>query len=229
MSTPSSPPFALVLPSRPVYAAPTALSQTQYAFTFPQSPPFSHVVAFLLPGTILPADTLAGVYIQFPSSAPAFKFLGALGNDKPSVIFRVSMGQANAQPDAGGVDQDEMIDIDTPAANGLAAPTGDITVGISIESASSIQNQIANLKSARSASSTALAPAEAQQPTPLTTKVLAQRIIGNAFNFLASFSGSTTGPGGEEMVPLKSFKAWWEKFERRIEIDPGFLEKQDDA
>ncbi|KAL8826492.1 MAG: hypothetical protein Q9191_003764 [Dirinaria sp. TL-2023a] len=229
MSTPPSPPFALVLPSRPVYAAPTALSETQYAFTFPQSPPFSHIVAFLLPGTILPADTLAGVYIQFPSSAPAFKFLGALGNDKQSVIFRVGVGEANAQPDAGGVDQDEMTDIDAPAASGLAAPTGEVIVGVSIEPAASIQTQLANLKSARSASSTALIPAKAQQPTALTTKLLAQRIIENAFNFLASFSGSTTGPGGEEMVPLRSFKAWWEKFERRVEMDPGFLEKQDDA
>lgn len=229
MSTPPSLPFALVLPSRPVYAAPTALSPTQYAFTFPQSPPFSHIVAFLLPGTILPADTLAGVYIQFPGSAPAFKFLGALGNDKQSVIFRVGIGQANVQPDAGGVGQDEMTDIDAPAATGLSAPTADITVGISIEPAASIESQVADLKSARSTSSTALIPAKAPQPTLLTTKVLAQRIIENAFNFLASYSGSTTGPGGEEMVPLKSFRAWWEKFERRVEMDPAFLEKQDDA
>lgn len=229
MSTPPSPPFALILPTRPVHATPTALSQTQYVFTFPQSPPFSHIVAFLLPGTILPADTLAGVYIQFPSSTPEFKFLGALGNEKQSAIFRVGNGQAYTETDANDVNQDEMTDVDAPATNDLTPSTGDITVGIAIEPAASIQNQLAKLKPAASTSSTALVLAKPQQPTPPTTKVLAQRIIQNAFNFLASFSGSTTGPGGEEMVPLRSFKAWWEKFERRVAMDPGFLEKQDDA
>lgn len=60
---------------------------------------------------------------------------------------------------------------------------------------------------------------------PPTTKVLAQRIIKNAFNFLASFAG---GAGGSEMVPLKAFREWWVKFERRVENDPGFLERDVD-
>ncbi|KAL8981075.1 MAG: hypothetical protein Q9177_005686, partial [Variospora cf. flavescens] len=50
----------------------------------------------------------------------------------------------------------------------------------------------------------------------------------NAFNFLASFAGQTT-VGGEEMVPLRSFRGWWEKFERRVENDPGFLEREADG
>jgi hypothetical protein len=48
--------------------------------------------------------------------------------------------------------------------------------------------------------------------------VLAQRIIGNAFNFLASF--------GSDTVPLKAFEEWWKKFERKIEADPSFLERE---
>lgn len=225
----SAPPFALVLPSRPVYTAPTVLSQTQYAFILPQSPPFSHIVVFIVPGTVLPADTLAGVYVQFPSTAPDFKFLGALGNDKQSAIFRVSGGSNDAQAVVGGADQDTMTDSDAPAASGQAASTGDVTVGISIEPAAAIQSQLAESKSAQATSSTAMVFSRDQKPTSLSTKVLAQRIIQNAYNFLASYSGSSSGLGGEEMVPLKSFKAWWEKFERKVEADPGFLEKQDDA
>lgn len=61
---------------------------------------------------------------------------------------------------------------------------------------------------------------------PPQTKKLAQRIIKDAFNFLASFVG-TAGPGGQEVVPLKSFQDWWVKFERKVQNDPGFLERDD--
>ena len=58
------------------------------------------------------------------------------------------------------------------------------------------------------------------------TLVLAQRIIKNAFNFLASFSGNVAG--GVEVVPLKAFEEWWKKFEARVKNDPGFLERDGD-
>ena len=36
--------------------------------------------------------------------------------------------------------------------------------------------------------------------------------------------------GGEEVVPLKAFRDWWVKFERRIEVEgTGFLEREDDG
>ncbi len=60
----------------------------------------------------------------------------------------------------------------------------------------------------------------------MSTKVLARRIVRNAFNFLASFAGTTAEQGGVEVVPLKAFQEWWVKFERRVEVDPGFLERE---
>lgn len=231
MSAP--PPFAIILPSRPVYAAPTALSPTQYAFSLPTSPPFTHIIVFLLPGTTLPPDTLAGVYVQFPNANPVFKFLGAIGNDKQSALFRVGGGLA-AGPDteSGGavIDQDEMTDVDAPVSNGSSASMPDVVVGVSIESAASIQAQSASLKTSNPTSApatTALVLTKRQQASPLSTKALAQKIIQNAYNFLASFAG-TTGHGSEEVIPLRSFKAWWEKFERRVEVDPSFLERESD-
>jgi len=227
MAAAQAPPFGLILPSRPVLAAPTVLSPTQYSFTLPATPHFSHIVAFIIPGTTLPQDTLAAVYIQFPSSALHFKFLGALANDKQSAIFRVGDRSPNGQSDADPADQDEMTDVDTPTVNGGQPITGSVTVGISIEPTASIQNQLAMLESAKGNPSTALViSSKGQSATPTSTKFLAQRIIQNAFNFLASFSGTMAGGGGEEMVPLKSFMAWWEKFERRVEMDPGFLERE---
>jgi hypothetical protein len=53
---------------------------------------------------------------------------------------------------------------------------------------------------------------------------LAQRIIKNAFNFLAGFSGTA---GQVEVVPLKAFEEWWRKFEGRVRSDPGFLERDE--
>ncbi|KAL9100265.1 MAG: hypothetical protein Q9163_004341 [Psora crenata] len=224
----TSHPFGLILPSRPVLTEPLAVSPTQYAFTFPAFPSFSHIVVFLLPGVILPEDTLAGVYIQLPGSAPAFQFLGVIGTNKSSAIFRVKSGTlSSAVPAEEGVPEDTMTDVDgtSPLAGGVAGgdPGPAVTVGISIEQAAILTQQLETLKAS---SSTALVPTRGGQPrsSPLSTKILAQRIIKNAFNFLASFAGST---GDQEVVPLKSFQDWWTKFERRIESDPGFLERED--
>lgn len=226
MST--TPPFGLVLPSRPVLVNPAVISPGQYAFTLPSMPAFSHIVVFLLPDTPLPDGTLAGVYVLLPGT-PAFKFLGAIGMEKQSAIFRVSGGGSiGSGEDAVGAN--DMMDADETSTtiNGTAI-AGDITVGISIEPASTIALQLESLKATETSSSTALAPVKGPPQTNLvSTKVLAQRIIKNAFNFLASFAG-TTGAGGQEVVPLKSFQDWWSKFERRIENDPGWLEREADS
>lgn len=128
-----------------------------------------------------------------------------------------------------------MVD-EVPAAaggNGGAAQS-DITVGISIEDATTVTAQLSALSSTRTLqnkppSSTLTLSRLAASPTiAIPPKVLAQRIIKNAFNFLASFAG-TVGAGGEEVVPLRSFRDWWAKFERRIENEPGFLEREGDG
>ncbi|KAL9078433.1 MAG: hypothetical protein Q9157_002661 [Trypethelium eluteriae] len=151
----------------------------------------------------------------------------------------------------GAIDEDAMVDDGGAAPNAAAAPTaavgagqgggegaGTLTVGLSIEPAANIEAQVASLKTANPSTSgfnPASAGALVRQRTTtnmapgasnaVSTKVLAQRIIGNAFNFLASFAGNTVA--GEEVVPLKAFRDWWAKFEKRIELDPGFLEREE--
>ena len=232
----ATPPFGLILPSRPVLTTPIIISETQCAFTFPSLPAFSHLVVFLLPGTTLPEGTLAGVYIQLPGPVAEFRLLGALGTEKQSAIFRVSSTTSASYGANSSLDplQDEMTDVDasSTAINGAtaAATAGDTTVGISIEQAAIITPQLESLEASRSVSSTALVSTGSQRqlPTSLSTKVLAQRIIKNAFNFLASFAG-TTNPGVQEVVPLKAFQDWWTKFERRIQNDPQFLEREEES
>ena len=95
---------------------------------------------------------------------------------------------------------------------------GAVNLGLSVEPIANIEQQMVQLKTQQQSNSSAMVKAGP------STKVLAQRIIQHAFNFISSFSGNV---GGQEVVPLKSFQDWWTKFERRVENDPSFLEKAD--
>lgn len=150
----------------------------------------------------------------------------------------------------GGGEEDEMVDegegppTTAAAVNGaLGVGTGvrgggvrggggaEIQLGVAIEPLAQILASLAHLAAlSQASSSTALTKLPAQAApaaSPVSTKILARRIIRNAFNFLASFAGSTrAGSEGQEVVPLKAFQDWWVKFERRVENDPGFLERE---
>lgn len=221
-------PFAILPSSFPPLTVPTAVpSPTSYIYTLPTARSFSHIAVFLLPGIELPPNTAAAVYISLPSTAaqPAgvdFKFLGGIGPGKESAVFKISgllEGNAGGPQGMGGGGMPE------------------ITIGISIESAeevgakmSALTSTNANTNSATS-TSTALVPHGASSsvsapPNQADTVKLAQKIIKNAFNFLASFSGNTAN--GVEVVPLKAFEGWWRKFEGRIVNDPAFLTREED-
>lgn len=165
---------------------------------------------FLLPGSELPVNTGALVFVRLPP-ASNFKLLGALANAKQSAIFKINnLGKGGADGMNGVGDVDAMTD-EAPVADGAQQ---EIVVGISIQEAQKVEEQLAQLKS----SSTALVKGQPPTASPVTTKILAKRIIENAFNFLASFGSNT--------VPLKAFEDWWTKFERKIEMDPSFLERE---
>ncbi|KAF2755380.1 DUF775 domain protein [Pseudovirgaria hyperparasitica] len=221
--------FGVIISSRPVITDLQQITPTQIAFTIPAAPTFSHLVVFLLPGQQLPPDSGAAVYLQLPNQSE-FKFLGAIANDKPSAIFKVNpkaIGIDGVAMGNGGAD-----DAMTDDATAPFIPTeGNVTLGISLEPVAQIQRSIVNLKSGNMgnpSTSTDLVLARPTANIPVSTKVLAQRIIANAYNFLASFSGNV-GPGGMEVVPLKSFQDWWKKFERKVDMDPSFLERGDQA
>ncbi|KAK4574826.1 hypothetical protein LTR86_001668 [Recurvomyces mirabilis] len=215
--------FGLIISGRPVDAAPQVFSEAQYAFRITPTPCFSHVVVFLLPGAQLPLGTAASVYIQIPPS-PEFKLLGGIGPGKESAIFKVSGVKAGPATAADGGDVDAMVDDASGPANDTAAASGEIVIGLSIEPAAQVEAQLLQLKGAAGQQvtaqpSSALVRLNSGTGSRVTTKVLAQRIIGNAFDFLASF--------GSDTVPLKAFRDWWVKFERKVDLDPSFLERQD--
>jgi len=190
--------FGVFIPSRPVIPEMSTISPTQFAISFPASPQFHNVGVFMHPNQELPPGTAAGVYMQLPGEQ-GFKFFGAIGNEKPSALFRVNIPEA------------------------MLAPGQQVNLGLSVEPVQNIQAQMAQLQQDSSSSSSSGAMVVAKRPPD--TRVLAQRIIKNAFNFLASFAGNTAN--GIEVVPLKSFQDWWSKFERKVQNDPGFLERDE--
>lgn len=210
--------FGVVISGRPVLTDAQAISETQFAFTIPSAPSFSHIVVFLLPGTSLPDGTASSVYAQLPGSSE-FKFLGAIANDKPSAIFKINNKAGGPAGGGLGGDDDAMLDSSAPVNGGAAG--ADITLGISIEPAAQVLANLEQKKAQAAASGTqsGLELVKRGEST-ITTKVLAQRIIKNCYDFLTSW-------GSGDTVPLGAFQAWWTKFEARIERDPGFLERSD--
>ncbi|OGE58413.1 hypothetical protein PENARI_c001G02738 [Penicillium arizonense] len=224
--------FSVVIPGRPCLTDIVAVDgqATKFAFTIPLSPSFSELVVFFLPGTVLPPNTGAAIYAQLPDPTTGqpsnFRFIGALANEKPSGIFTVRSPSTGARTEAE--EEDDMLD----EGGNTGAGSGVLTLGISIEEVQAIAPQLAALEAEGassgqdgSGSSTAMVTqGSGQAQRQISTKVLAQRIIGSAFNYLASFAETDKG---QDVVPLKSFRDWWTKFERRIDVDPTFLERQD--
>ncbi|RMD41351.1 hypothetical protein DV735_g3783, partial [Chaetothyriales sp. CBS 134920] len=194
--------FGLILPSRPCLAPPTQFSETQYGFSLAAQPHFNHIVVFLLPGNSLPDGFAAAIYLQLPGQTD-FTFLGAIANEKQSAIFKCSIP--------------------------LEA-VGNCTIGIEVAEQTRVKGLLDELE-ARKLQQGRTSGGQGQLVTSsgtsssaqVTAKVLAQRIIKHAFNFVSSFSG-TLGQGGVEVVPLKAFEEWWRKFERKVDTDPSFLE-----
>lgn len=121
---------------------------------------------------------------------------------------------------------------------GVGGPTM-VILGISIEPLTTVQAALATIPLAVSAIGTprpetpSLAggggAALALSGSKPSTLVVAQRIIKNAFNYLSSFAIKVQlpGQGMQDVVPLKSFQDWWVKFEKKVELNPGFLEKEE--
>lgn len=223
--------FGAIVASRPVITELQTVAPNQFAFNIPANPPFSHLVVFLLPGQLLAEGAAAAIYIQIPPRED-FRLLGAISNEKQSAIFKVNAPTATSAAE-NGVKDDVMLDDATlePVTENNGGPN--VVVGVSVEAAASIQAQLADLKS-RLPQGNELVRVPPQpsnpipayvpaQPSPAVLKTFAQNLINNASNFLLSFA---SGPRGQENVPLKSFQEWCSKFEKRVQLDPEWLERQ---
>jgi hypothetical protein len=213
----------VIISGRPIVTEPSSLlSPTQFAFQIPSQPTFSHIVVFLLPGVTLPDGTAVAVYAQLPGTID-FKLLGAIANEKPSAIFKINTKAGG--PAGGGLGNDEDAMVDEGVSMGGSDSTAPLALGISVEPAQQVAAALEQKKAQDAAASARpnIGPGNElvlHGQRSVETKVLAQRIIKNCYDFLTSW-------GSGDTVPLKAFQAWWTKFEGKIERDPGFLERTD--
>ena len=178
------------------------------------TPPINHLVVFLLPGHLLPPTHCAAIHIQFPGRE--FQLLGAISAARPSAIFKVGNDGGGGGGEGGNVKE----------GGGLAgADAAEVMLGISVERAEPIEEQLAALRASKVSGTSGNNGGSGSEEKKVETLVLARRIISNAFNFLSSFAEN--GQDGGEVVPLKSFQEWWGKFEKKIEYDPTFLERDE--
>ncbi|KAK3182074.1 hypothetical protein K4F52_006639 [Lecanicillium sp. MT-2017a] len=198
----SSPLFGLIpagLP--PITDATSTPSPTSFLYALPTQKAFHHLVVFLLPQVSLPAGTAASIYLASAEDVAA--------SAQPNFKFLGAIGPGK---------ESAMFKV------GNTGNTSALVVGVSIEPEAEVGQKMQEAAANKSGGAGEAGPASGAKPS---TAVLAQRIIQNAFNFLAGFSG-TAGPGGVEVVPLKAFEDWWKKFESRVRNDPSFLERQAD-
>lgn len=95
-----------------------------------------------------------------------------------------------------------------------------IPLGISVEPVEAVQQQLATLPSGGGVVAKSGAAAGEGQIGKEQVNLLAKRIITNAYNFLTGFTRTV---GGEDVVGMKHFMEWWQKFERRVQQDESFL------
>ncbi|KAK4462787.1 hypothetical protein QBC42DRAFT_175182 [Cladorrhinum samala] len=200
----TSPLFGLILSGQPCTTTPSQiLSETTFLYTIPPASTttktFTHVTIFLLPGITLPPNTGAAIYFLPSSSAGvpgSDKFAGAIGPGKESTLLKVSSKET-------------------------------VIIGIALEPAESILEKVAAKEGAlvpANSSSSNNTASGANNGGGNSMLVLAEKIIGNAFNYLASY-GTDTGDGRGAVVPLRAFEEWWKKFQTKARHDPDFLER----
>lgn len=192
--------FGIIPAGLPLITTPTSSpAPTSFLYALPSSSgggkSFSHIVVFLLPGVTLPPGTAAAIYLSNAADV-------AGGTPNFRFLGGIGPGKESAMFKVGGQQQQDLI------------------LGIDVEAEGEVGAKMQELAASKAGGGAT--DGSGGQPS---TVVLAQRIIQNAFNFLASFSGAA-GPGGVEVVPLKAFEAWWKKFESRVKADPSFLERQ---
>ena len=135
-------------------------------------------------------------------------------NDQGMEVDNTFNGQGSGIGGASGTDANDQVTIN---------------IGISIEPTvqaeqilqqSKADNSGGLVHTRASTTTTTTARANGEIPAikdPQSTATLANKIVGHAYNYLASF----IDPQGK--VPIKAFDNWWEKFKTKLQTNPNFL------
>lgn len=193
-----------------------------------QSRPINHVLVFaeLPPGTtgFLPSpDKVAAVYVQVTNETGSevlmpWTLLGALADTKPSAIFKLS-GAAQPWSKSSVGAMAGAMDIDSTEfsmdMNGGVPTTVAVHIGISLEPANIIQEQLAQKRITTNSSN---AITMASNNSTIGIVGLASGIVGKVaehlFNYVGSYARTqseiqmTPGASSTSWIPLKAVNEW---------------------
>ncbi|KAI5962669.1 uncharacterized protein KGF55_003745 [Candida pseudojiufengensis] len=214
--------FGAICSGRPMILA-EQVDQTKFVINVPNASNINYITIFILPNSpFVDNNFTALIYFQLPQqqnqtlqSAPEFKLLGGINPSKPSAIYKVS-NLTNSQNITNAQNQDgidlEMNDSGPIDLNDSVS----INIGISIEPTPQAEQLIQQSKQQNSTSLVSTKP-QPQPSKPSDTAQLANKIVGNAYNYLASFIDN------QGKVPIKAFDNWWDKFKTKLQNNPNFL------
>ncbi|KAI9190011.1 hypothetical protein H9P43_001444 [Blastocladiella emersonii ATCC 22665] len=234
--------FGLICAGRPVQAdfAPVDPTLTKFATMVAGSERVNHLVVFV--SDPFPAGFAATVHIQLPGRD--WQMLGALSNDKPSAIFRLSGLRGLDGSAAGSTEDMDMTD----AATALALPPANL--GISVEPIDLVMQQLAALPSSRQSAMSMSGGSGGSASSALSQST---HILQNLYNYVTSFATTALPPmahtvggvpaaavnafgfgGGaapttqvrdDSWIPVKAFEAWYSRAVQRVKNDPNYFDK----
>ncbi|KAK6463411.1 hypothetical protein DFJ63DRAFT_118963 [Scheffersomyces coipomensis] len=213
--------FGVVCSGRPIELA-NQVESNKYVATIANASHISFITVFLLPNSnFTDTNYTALIYFQLPNSQE-FKLLGGLNPLKPSAIYKINNNSKKNDLE----DTDMTIDDSSIAIN--ANDSVSINIGISIETTQqaeillrqeSEKNKLAQNNSNNGNSQALVTTKSTTNLGPNDTAVLANKIVGHAYNFLASFIDDSG------KVPIKAFDNWWDKFKAKLSNNPKFLDE----
>lgn len=202
-----------------------------------------HLSIFMLPNVQFDPDYTALVYYQIAPENPEgnvynnnaqmmqsdFKLLGFLNDVKQSAIFKINPGNIDTNKIMQASTQDEGdIDMESGISEIEERETISMIIGISIEPNQSATQQLDCLRVTRDNNVSNNNPIVKSIPStqPVQTQsnlyVMSNKIIGNAYNYLSSFTDENN------KVSITKFNNWWDKFKAKMNNDPNYLQTLED-
>lgn len=227
--------FGIIVAGRPINVSPYSGGEGKFVFLLEDAANIGHMTVFLLPNTPIPNDYGGAIYLAYPPYQ-SWKCLGYLSSQKQSAIFRLTM-----PPNL----------LATTTASDIEMKPEPVVaqLGISIESLSSIQQQLnSNIdssfvntsssgvgglfgKSGTNNNNNNNASSLMSDSSQDSIRV-AHKILQNLSNYAMSFAKpvfSETIPGQPpqkiEVIPLQAFLQWFKTTESRLQKDPSFFKQ----
>ena len=184
--------FACVVAGRLVQTNFTVVDSLKLFLEIGEANNVQHLCVFMTGSVALPQDAAATLHFSWGPLFTDWQYIGFLSNSKPSSIFKLSPPPSPINAGGGG---------------GGEIPLS-LRVGISIEP----------LQTALS-----LHTANQQQKTLSSLKLqtdLAQAIVNHLFNYVSSFSSSSSS------IPFSQLEKWYSNFQEKLQRDPSFFIKK---